>query len=209
MPQPPTLKINEIFASVQGEGLRQGEPSLFIRMTGCNLRCDFCDTDYAWEQGQDLNSEQILSLINRLHQEYPCLWICVTGGEPLLQDIHHLLQMLKKKKFQIQVETNATQRPVQPVDWYTISPKPDAYHYQTEFIGMANEVKLVVSKELNLAIIQRIRSDFPVDTPILLQPESNLKWSQQKAMHLLEDAVTADLKNIRLSLQMHKVLGIP
>lgn len=208
MPQPHILKINEIFASIQGEGLRQGEPSLFIRLSGCNLRCSFCDTDYAWEKGQFYNSDQIQSLIDRLRQEYPSQWICVTGGEPLLQEISPILQLLKQEKFLIQVETNATQKPVQPVDWYTISPKPDAYAYLDEFIGMAKEVKLVVSKELNLSIIQRIRSDFPEDTPILLQPESNLNWSQQKAMHLLQDSIPMGLKNIRISLQMHKILGI-
>ena len=57
MPQPPTLKISEIFPSIQGEGLRQGEPTIFVRFAGCNLRCTFCDTKYAWTGRPKINSE--------------------------------------------------------------------------------------------------------------------------------------------------------
>ena len=129
MPQPLILKIAEIFPSIQGEGLRQGEPTIFVRLSGCNLNCSFCDTKYAWKQGKEYSINQILDEISRIKTEFPARWICLTGGEPLLQDISSLIQRLKKENFKIQVETNATNYQNLPVDWYTISPKPEKYFF--------------------------------------------------------------------------------
>ena len=96
MHRPPILKIHEIFASLQGEGLRQGEPTLFVRLTGCNLRCAFCDTRHAWDGGEDLTVDQIAGRVLRLRRDFPSDWVCLTGGEPLLQDVGELLQALTR-----------------------------------------------------------------------------------------------------------------
>ncbi len=208
MPQPPILKIHEIFASLQGEGLRQGEPTLFVRFSGCNLRCGFCDTSYAWQGGEDMGAEQILVLLDRLHTDWPAHWICLTGGEPLLQNLEGLCRMLKGRGFQIQVETNATTAPQFPVDWYTISPKPPDYFVHPELVSIAQELKLVVSQELTPEIISRILDSLPAKVPLVLQPESNQDWAIDKARNLLDSVLRNGKTNARLSLQLHKILDI-
>jgi len=208
MLQPPTLKIVEIFPSIQGEGLRQGEATIFIRLGGCNLRCAFCDTKYAWEGGRDYSAEQILEKVKKIEKRFPCQWLCLTGGEPLLQDVGGLLQKLKKKKFKIQVETNATIYRDLPVDWYTISPKPEKYFYQPEYKNRAKEVKLIVSRDLEVGIIQKFRHDFPERIPIILQPQSNRKWSFKLALKLLRQSLKMGLNNIKVSVQLHKIYGL-
>jgi organic radical activating enzyme len=208
MPQPHILKITEIFSSVQGEGLRQGEPTIFIRLSGCNLKCSFCDTKYAWEEGQQYSVDQVLEEVRKIRQSFPAQWICITGGEPLLQDIDGLTKALKKEGLKIQVETNATLYRTLPVDWYSISPKPDRYTYRPEYREKAKEVKIIITKNLDLESIRRLRVRFPEKTPVLLQPQSNRKWSIILGIKLLKQALKAGLKNIRLSVQLHEIYGM-
>jgi len=208
MPQPDILKITEIFPSIQGEGLRQGEATLFIRLSGCNLKCPFCDTKYAWEGGKDYTTEQVLDKIKQTKLRFPAEWVCLTGGEPLLQDLGSLVRKLKKEKFKIQVETNGTIYQPLPVDWYTLSPKPAEYFYSSEYKKRATEVKIIVTKDLDFELIRRLRTEFPVETPIILQPQSNRKWSMKAAVKLLRHALRAGLKNIKVSVQIHKIYGL-
>jgi 7-carboxy-7-deazaguanine synthase len=99
------MKINEFFYSIQGEGKWLGLPNIFIRTTGCNLRCSFCDTTYAYESGEEMSIGEI---INRI-QKYCCKYVCITGGEPLLhEDIMKLVDILMKKKYEICLETNGS-----------------------------------------------------------------------------------------------------
>lgn len=205
MPQPPTLKIAEIFSSIQGEGLRQGEATLFVRLSGCNLHCSFCDTKYAWEGGEDITCDEVIRRIIKMSKRFPTRWVCLTGGEPLLQDVAELVRKLKIEGFHIQVETNATFYRRMPVDWYSISPKPDDYLYRPEYRQKAKEVKLVVTRELRISVIKRLRREFPEPTPLLLQPQSNRKWSMIRARRLLEKALREGLKNIRIGVQLHRI----
>jgi len=99
------LKINEIFYSIQGEGKWAGLPNIFIRTTGCNLRCSFCDTIYAYDEGKEMTIEEILNDISK----YSCKYICITGGEPLLQDeVLKLINILLKDNYKICLETNGS-----------------------------------------------------------------------------------------------------
>ena len=208
MHQPLTLKITEMFPSIQGEGLRQGEPTLFIRLSGCNLKCSFCDTKYAWKKGQEYSTTQVLDKIKKMKLRFPASWVCLTGGEPMLQDVAPLTRELKSIGFKVQIETNATLfRPLH-VDWFTISPKPEKYYYAPEYRHMAKEVKIIVTRDLKLEIIRKLRMEFPLKIPFLLQPQSNRKWSLTLAMKLLRNALKNDLQNIRLSIQLHKILGL-
>jgi organic radical activating enzyme len=208
MPQPHILKITEIFSSIQGEGLRQGEPTLFVRFSGCNLKCSFCDTKYAWNGGREYSSAQVLEKIKKLRNDFPAQWVCLTGGEPLLQDVKELVRSLKREIFKVQIETNATIFHPLPVDWYSISPKPDKYYFRPEFKEKAREVKIVITKDLDLKAIQRLRAQFPDKTPLLLQPQSNRKWSMNLGIKLLKEGLKVDLKNIRLSIQLHKIYSL-
>ena len=207
MHQPHTLKINEIFPSIQGEGLRLGEPTLFIRFSECNLKCAFCDTKYAWKTGRKMTVESILKKIKTIHTAYPTEWVCLTGGEPLFQNIGGLVQNLKAEDFKIQVETNATFFQRLCVDWYTISPKPPDYFYQPEYIKKAKEIKVVVTKGLDLGVLKKLRQDFPDKIPILLQPQSNSKSSGKHSIRLLRQALKEGMKNVRLTAQIHKIFG--
>ena len=198
-----------IFASLQGEGLRQGEPTLFVRLTGCNLRCAFCDTRHAWDRGEDLTVDQITDRVIGLRRDFPSEWVCLTGGEPLLQDIGELLQALTRASLKIQVETNATRLPVFPVDWYTASPKPPDYNVHPGLTEVARELKLVVSSELTEDACLRLGRLFPAETPLVLQPESNQDWSIQKGHALLRKVMASGKANVRLSLQLHKIIDIP
>jgi len=209
MPRPHILKITEIFSSIQGEGLRQGQATIFVRLSGCNLRCSFCDTKHAWKEGEKYSTIQVLEKIKKLRQSFPAQWVCLTGGEPLLQDVTELTEGLKAENFKIQVETNATLFRPLPVDWYTISPKPDEYFYTPEYRKKAREVKIVVTKNLNFDVIQKIREEFPEKTPLLLQPQSIRKWSMDLGIKLFKKALKAKIKNIRLTIQMHKIYGLP
>jgi len=208
MPQPAMLKTAEIFSSVQGEGLRQGEPTLFIRFTGCNLRCSFCDTKYAWEPGSDMSVERIMQRVQAARKVFPARWVCLTGGEPLLQDLAPLVGRLKRAKLNVQVETNGTLGRDWPVDWWTVSPKPPAWKTAAFFRKKASEVKLVVTRRLTLETLRTLRAEFPQKTPIILQPQANQTWSMARAFRLLDRALKTGLTNIRLSVQLHKVYGL-
>lgn len=89
----PGLRVNEIFFSIQGEGSRAGMPCVFVRLTGCPLRCSWCDTEYAFHDGRPWRQDEIVEEI----QKYPCRMVCITGGEPLAQppafDLIHRLAM--------------------------------------------------------------------------------------------------------------------
>jgi 7-carboxy-7-deazaguanine synthase len=209
MRPPPTLKTIDAFASIQGEGLRQGQPTIFVRLGGCNLRCPFCDTKYARRGGDELEVSLILGLVELVREAYPARWVCLTGGEPLLQDIRPLVRGLKAEGLKVQVETNGTFAPRPAADWYTVSPKPPAYRFHPLFAKKAREVKLVVSRDLAYGTVRSLRRAFPAAVPLLLQPQSNARWSARKAADLLHRAVQDGLGDIRISIQLHKVLGLP
>ncbi len=209
MRPPPTLKTIDAFASIQGEGLRQGQPTIFVRLGGCNLRCPFCDTKYARRGGEELEVSSILGLVGLLREAYPARWVCLTGGEPLFQDIGPLVRGLKAEGLKVQVETNGTFAPRPAADWYTVSPKPPAYRFHPLFPKKAREVKLVVSRDLAYVTVRSLRRAFPSAVPLILQPQSNARWSARKAADLLHRAVQDGLGDVRISIQLHKVLGLP
>ena len=208
MPARPTLKVFEVFASIQGEGIRQGEPTLFIRLAGCDRRCSFCDTKYAWTGGRLFSAEEVVAKTRRLRRRYPARWACLTGGEPFMQDIRFLVRLLKKDRLHVQVETNGARYYSLAADWFSVSPKPAAYLVRPEFRRLAKEVKLVVTRDLNLSVIGRMRAAFPSRIPIILQPESNRRWSQQRALRLLRESLAAGFDHVRVSVQLQRILKV-
>jgi 7-carboxy-7-deazaguanine synthase len=208
MPPPPILKVSEIFASIQGEGLRQGEPTIFVRLAGCNLRCSFCDTKYARRRGQDFSLEKIIDRISGIRAHFPARWVCLTGGEPLLQSVERLVRKLKAENLMVQVETNGTRFRSMPVDWYSVSPKPERYSYRSEYRKKAKEVKLIVTRKLDLALVMKLRNEFSSPIPVLLQIESGRKWSIERGLKILEEATREGLENVRLSSQLHRIFGL-
>ena len=101
----PLLRVNEIFKSIQGESSYAGIPCVFVRLTGCNLRCSYCDTTYAYDEGTKMSVSEILKAI----KVYGCKNVCITGGEPLLQNsITKLINLLKGNHYKIFVETGGS-----------------------------------------------------------------------------------------------------
>jgi 7-carboxy-7-deazaguanine synthase len=97
------MRISEIFYSIQGEGTRRGRPCAFVRLTGCPLRCRWCDTSYAFNGGEDMEVEEVLGQL----QEYPTRLVCVTGGEPLAQhEVFDLMQVLLEREYTVLLETS-------------------------------------------------------------------------------------------------------
>ena len=97
------LRITEIFYSLQGESTNTGLPTIFIRLTGCPLRCQYCDTDYAFQGGVKKTFDEVLSEL----QKYQCMRVCVTGGEPLAQkNCFPFLSFLADKGYDISLETS-------------------------------------------------------------------------------------------------------
>ncbi len=98
------IEVNEIFHSIQGEGPNTGKPAVFLRLSGCNLRCKWCDTKYAWKKGKKMTTDQIIQKIKK----YFCKHLVITGGEPLLQQ-DALKELLKKlKSYTAELETNGS-----------------------------------------------------------------------------------------------------
>ncbi len=101
----PLLRVNEIFKSIQGESSYAGIPCVFVRLTGCNLRCSYCDTTYAYDEGTEMSVNKILSTIKGYNYKN----VCITGGEPLLQcSVNKLINFLKKSHYKIFVETGGS-----------------------------------------------------------------------------------------------------
>ncbi|MBN1280905.1 MAG: radical SAM protein [Candidatus Thermoplasmatota archaeon] len=99
------MKVHEIFYSLQGEGAYMGTPTIFVRTTGCNLRCSFCDTTYAYTRGKELTIPQILKKV----KDFPYTMVCITGGEPLLQkQLPTLVDRLVQHHYTILLETNGS-----------------------------------------------------------------------------------------------------
>ncbi len=99
------LKINEIFYSVQGETTYVGLPTVFVRLTACNLRCTYCDTKYSYYEGEFQSLENIISEI----ESHGAKYVCITGGEPLLQkEVHELMKILCDKGYHLSLETSGS-----------------------------------------------------------------------------------------------------
>lgn len=111
------MRVKEIFYSLQGEGFFTGTPAVFVRFSGCNLRCGFCDTDH--EGGREMSVGDVVGEVSR----YPARHVVVTGGEPSLQLTGELVEALHGAGRFVQVETNGTGRLPGNVDWVTCSPK--------------------------------------------------------------------------------------
>jgi len=191
------------FWSLQGEGLRTGEPTIFIRLAGCNADNSFwcwswCDTKFARnpEGIGEFRIQEILGLIASLPRSE---WICLTGGEPLCQDLLPLLEALKKVDYKIQIETNGTiYQSKLPVDHWTLSPKNQKVN--PFFWAVAKECKFVISTKEDLK-----KAEIPdyFWGQVFLQPENNNPKSIELCLEALKEQ-----PEWRLSLQIHKILGI-
>jgi 7-carboxy-7-deazaguanine synthase len=211
MPEPSILKINEIFWSFQGEGLRVGIPSVFLRFAGCSVQCPYCDSKDSWKSdaGASVSIGEILSEIEKHQKKYPQSQVVITGGEPLEQELSEITTALKKKNNFLSIETNGIHFQDLPIDWWTISPKDVTdYFIHEDLLKKINEIKLVVNKSLTIDVIKRTRSIVPVSVPIFLQPEANDNNRYVNTFSLFQQCQEEQLENIRCGIQLHKVYEV-
>jgi len=133
------MKVNEIFYSLQGEGARIGEPSIFIRLANCNLTCNFCDTEF--ESFRELSIEEIYKEISAFKTK----WIIWTGGEPSLQLTKEVVEYFRKLGYKQAIETNGSKKLDYELDWICVSPKV-AEHVLKQNFKKVNELKYVVAQ---------------------------------------------------------------
>ncbi|QIK54572.1 radical SAM protein [Dysgonomonas sp. HDW5B] len=190
------LNVNEIFYSLQGEGGRVGEPSIFIRLTQCNLACSFCDTDFA--EGDDMSLDEIADAIAL----YPCKWIIWTGGEPTIQlkDAH--VAFFKEKGYKQAIETNGTRRVPSQIDYITCSPKLK-YEDIRKKIPFVNEIRIPVEVGNVLPDISLFpKADKYFVSPIFDGDKINLENVNYCVDLVKENPAWS------LSLQVHKLIHI-
>ena len=180
-------KINEIFYSLQGEGFFTGTPSVFVRFSGCNLKCSFCDTQH--EEGKMMSDEEIIDAI----RQYPSRQVILTGGEPSLWIDQPFIDRLAAEGYFLCIETNGT-RPLPESEslWVTCSPKEGA----PVTLKKADEVKVVYTGQDVETYFRNIEAEH-----YFLQPCS-CQNTEEVIRYILEHP------HWRLSLQTHKLIGI-
>lgn len=197
-------KINEIFYSLQGEGYHSGVPSVFIRFSGCNLSCPFCDT--AHDDGVEMTDDDIVGEVNCYEGE----WIILTGGEPSLFIDGSFIRKLKKETGKkIAIETNGTRALPKGIDWITVSPKQGICG--NDELG---EVVLTRADEIKIVDVgQHLDPYFSLGcygpkTRMYLQPCYESDAAQREIN--LRNTVRRVMQDPRftLSLQLHRYLGI-
>jgi 7-carboxy-7-deazaguanine synthase len=218
-------KINEIFETIQGEASFTGVPSIFLRLQGCPVGCAWCDTKQTWdvnptyrislentvekkadsEWWAEASAEQILDLFKQ--RGYQAKHVVITGGEPCMFDLVPICELLHREGYSTQIETSGTFEIKAPEQtWVTVSPKINmrgGYEVLTSAMQRANEIKHPVAMQRHVEELEALFEQTGV-TPelVYLQPISQ----KAKATKLAID--TCMKKNWRLSVQVHKYIGI-
>ncbi len=213
------LKVNEIFYSIQGEGVLTGFPTVFVRLTGCNLRCSWCDTVHDYEKGEAMTISAIQEKIS-LH---PCRRICITGGEPLLQnergELVSLLTALLEQGCSVSLETNGS-LPIKPLqialsrrDLFMISMDvkcPSSGEHSRNLVenfrhlGAGDQLKFVIAHREDYLYARDVMEKHPTEASTIMNPTGGIEGAAL-AGWVLEDG----LEHVRVMAQLHKVFWEP
>ncbi len=203
-----TIRINEIFYSIQGESSRIGFPTVFIRLTGCPMRCTYCDTAYAFHQG---NQQEIDAIINQV-QQYPTKFVTVTGGEPLAQkNCLDLLDQLCDLGYEVSLETgggidispvNAKVKIILDIKTPKSGEVENNFWPNLKQIKPMDEIKFVVADQEDFEWAIQTMHEHQLDQKkILFSPVYNQLEGELLAKWILDHGIEA-----RLQLQLHKIL---
>jgi 7-carboxy-7-deazaguanine synthase len=201
------MKITEIFLSLQGEGKNQGKPCLFIRLAGCNLHCRWCDTAYAQTGGIEMIIDAILEHISRLNPSY----VCITGGEPLLQpyELEQLVATLHQRGTAIDIETNGTINftLVQPFASICMDVKCPSSGERSNIelldaLRPQDTVKFVVQDETDCQYARDIITSHQIPGEIFFSPVSGSDYGPV-VRFILDNNLP-----VRFQIQLHKLIGV-
>ncbi len=202
-------RVNEIYRTLQGEGWHTGMPCTLVRLQGCPLRCDFCDTPQAQDPlgGTEYTSEELVAAVRQMHRQGDI--VLITGGEPTLQDLSTLIPLLAQLG-PVHLETNGTGKlRYGMLDWITVSPKVgrgfDALRAWAQTFPQwryASELKLLVESKVDILPWVRLLKEYKYEGKVSVQPIS-------QGTGATSVAIKASLKyGWRLSVQLHKYVGL-
>lgn len=207
------LKINEIFHSIQGESTKAGLPCVFVRLTYCNIRCVYCDTEYAFYEGVDKTVDDIIDEV----RSFNCKLVEITGGEPLVQEnVHILMKRLCDMGFDVMIETGGS-LPIEYIDKrvkiimdlktpYSKMEKKNRYE-NIQHLKSNDEVKFVIGSREDYDWTKEILNKyglFDIVEQVLFSPVFDRVENIQLAEWILHDKL-----NVRFQLQMHKYIWHP
>lgn len=207
------IKINEIFYSIQGESTKAGLPCVFVRLTYCNIRCVYCDTEYAFYEGIDRTIDDIISEV----KSFDCKLVEITGGEPLVQEnVHILMKHLCDLGYEVLIETGGS-LPIENIDIrvkvimdiktpYSHMEKKNRYE-NIQYLKPTDEVKFVIANREDYEWAKDILNRFDLTKKvgqILFSPVFDKIENIELAKWILNDKL-----NVRFQLQMHKYIWHP
>ncbi len=204
-------KINEIFNSIQGESNYSGYPTTFIRFTGCNLRCTYCDTKYAFYDGKKLSIDKILEKVNSYNSNY----VCLTGGEPLEQNLDELITRLKSIGKKVSIETNGS---IFLENFKTLDDVKIVMDLKTPSSKMADKNDFrnlsLLKENDDIKFVCGTKEDFDYSFEVIksfkLENRVNIIFSNiyrtLSTERLANWILESNLKEVRLQLQIHKYI---
>ncbi len=201
------MEIIEIFYSVQGEGKGIGLPTTFIRTSGCNLRCEWCDTAYAWGEGKKMDMPEVMNRID----EYPSHRYCITGGEPLLQeDLIELIEILLERNKDISVETNGSidishllKKDIMISMDYKLPSSGMMEHMLPGNLALLrkdDQLKFVVADKEDYSSAKYVLDKYELKCNIVFQPMGGVELKELAEM-VLDDGI-----DVRVLPQLHKMI---
>jgi 7-carboxy-7-deazaguanine synthase len=223
------MYVTEIFKSIQGEGTRAGRPCIFVRLTGCNLRCTWCDTAYAFHGGQKMSVENVLERVEALNHRPDgaparAPLVELTGGEPLLQkEVYPLAQRLVGAGYVVMVETSGERfigdLPPEVIRILDVkcpdSGEPDSFNRRNlQELSIKDEVKFVISSRRDYEFARDFTREHNLEesvhavlfSPVHGDPKGN--WKALEPRELVEWILEEGLA-VRLGLQLHKIVWDP
>jgi 7-carboxy-7-deazaguanine synthase len=206
------MKLCEIFSSIQGESSFAGFPCTFIRLSGCNLRCSYCDTTYAYDEGEDVTLSELIDKV----RSFGIGLVEITGGEPLLQDeVHTLIKMLLDEGYRLLIETNGSMN-ISGIDSrvsVVLDIKTPSSNMadrmimdNLDLVGIKDDVKFVIGTQEDYRWVKEIvqKRSLTDKTNVLLSPAFGILDPSELAQWMIRDRI-----NARLHLQLHKYIFGP
>ncbi len=192
------LRVSSIFYSIQGEGTHAGIASIFVRLYGCNLSCDFCDDELHKTTLEEMSYDEVYRRISI----YPAKHVIITGGEPTIYDLNDFILYLHKRGYYVSIETNGYDFDnIKKADWITYSPK-DWDNIKSEGY---DELKCIVDRSSPVEKLLKISSV----KRIFIQPQNFMHTPDMENVHFCVELVKKYPERFRLSMQMHKFIGVP